>query len=545
MKQKMNKINKKEAIFAALLIIVLLIWMGSFVLADDTPQIVPAVTLSTLGVTNVGLLPSNPFYFSEEWMNTIQKIFATNPVSQSQLELQILNNKAAELLASSQLTPADPSALDTAINTYGNELQTMSSDISNINVKDSQTDSFFGALVAKLYLHYELLEQIEVQYGGDNGNVAAIQNQIEQIVDQVPVELTNSSNFQNILTNALGAQTDLGSQLRALPFLDALQENNSSQSVQSEIDQVRQSEVFGFEGRYDADGLSTDVIPGILSQLPVSNVSQIMLVGDLGSFVVDSNLSSYLNNLDSQLLVQASTSDELANSDVSSLDAYGETLLADIGTSDKTDEKTLESASSSLAQAKTDLANGLAGQAFAETQAATYSLDAILFTANGSTANSTSSVASLSNQLSAFENEAIAQGLSNVNDPKLFSLFNTTYSIVANNPSVSEVYQAEESLDEITFALGNAANGLSSALIPVPGEASLSNNTNLVPDFSTTSDSGIPQYCPEVYEPVCGVNDETYSNQCFENLAAVTTFSRGQCAPVTSTTTTSTPQTSN
>ena len=38
-----------------------------------------------------------------------------------------------------------------------------------------------------------------------------------------------------------------------------------------------------------------------------------------------------------------------------------------------------------------------------------------------------------------------------------------------------------------------------------------------------------PEFCPEVYSPVCGCNGETYSNECDANAAGVDVFASGKC----------------
>ena len=39
----------------------------------------------------------------------------------------------------------------------------------------------------------------------------------------------------------------------------------------------------------------------------------------------------------------------------------------------------------------------------------------------------------------------------------------------------------------------------------------------------------IPEFCPEIYGPVCGCNDQTYDNECFANAAGVSVASEGPC----------------
>ena len=40
-----------------------------------------------------------------------------------------------------------------------------------------------------------------------------------------------------------------------------------------------------------------------------------------------------------------------------------------------------------------------------------------------------------------------------------------------------------------------------------------------------------PMFCPEVYEPVCGVDGVTYSNSCFAGLENVQVAYEGECGP--------------
>ncbi len=39
----------------------------------------------------------------------------------------------------------------------------------------------------------------------------------------------------------------------------------------------------------------------------------------------------------------------------------------------------------------------------------------------------------------------------------------------------------------------------------------------------------IETICAEVYEPVCGCNNETYSNECYARKAGIVSFIDGEC----------------
>jgi hypothetical protein len=42
----------------------------------------------------------------------------------------------------------------------------------------------------------------------------------------------------------------------------------------------------------------------------------------------------------------------------------------------------------------------------------------------------------------------------------------------------------------------------------------------------------IPEFCPEIFSPVCGCDGQTYANGCFANSAGTSVASAGECAPL-------------
>ncbi len=56
------------------------------------------ITATDLGVSNVGTLPTSPLYFFKEWGRGIQRLFTFNPIKKVELELNITNVIAAEIL---------------------------------------------------------------------------------------------------------------------------------------------------------------------------------------------------------------------------------------------------------------------------------------------------------------------------------------------------------------------------------------------------------------------------------------------------------------
>lgn len=77
-----------------------------------------SISITDLGVENVGTLPSSHYYFFKEWKRGIERIFTFNTIAKAELELSITNEKAAEILAVEESEPNSSSGLITAVTNY-------------------------------------------------------------------------------------------------------------------------------------------------------------------------------------------------------------------------------------------------------------------------------------------------------------------------------------------------------------------------------------------------------------------------------------------
>ncbi len=53
---------------------------------------------------------------------------------------------------------------------------------------------------------------------------------------------------------------------------------------------------------------------------------------------------------------------------------------------------------------------------------------------------------------------------------------------------------------------------------------------NIDPDEPCKIDGLDGRVCIEVYEPVCGCNNQTYSNSCYAQSAGITSWTDGECS---------------
>ena len=120
------------------------------------------ITAADLGVARVGTLPTGRFYFLKEWRRGIQRFLTRNPVSQAQLELNITNQKAAELLRVSETQSADQAALTKAFNNYVEAQRRLRSHIEALKetAENPNVDRLIEQIVDRSARHERLFEQL-------------------------------------------------------------------------------------------------------------------------------------------------------------------------------------------------------------------------------------------------------------------------------------------------------------------------------------------------------------------------------------------------
>lgn len=75
-----------------------------------------------LGVRDPGILPTSKLYFLKEWSRGIQQFFTFDPAKKAELELQISNEKAAEIQKLKEREPQNKSAIERAISNYADNI---------------------------------------------------------------------------------------------------------------------------------------------------------------------------------------------------------------------------------------------------------------------------------------------------------------------------------------------------------------------------------------------------------------------------------------
>src|SRR3989338_8257978 len=98
-------------------------------------------------IENPGLLPTNPFYFLKRFRRLTQRAITVTSVKKAELELDILNQKAAEIKRLMEIVKSDREVLKDIADLYEESLGRLQSYLENIDAKSA--DALLNKLLQK------------------------------------------------------------------------------------------------------------------------------------------------------------------------------------------------------------------------------------------------------------------------------------------------------------------------------------------------------------------------------------------------------------
>ena len=137
-----------------------------------------------LGV-DPGTLPTSPFYFVKEWRRAIQRVFTFNAIKRADLELNILNERAAEAQKISEDDSQNIEAVKSALQNYieahnrlANKLKALKETSQNPNM-----DKLLDKLVEKTAKHKKLFEDVSKEFD-DNDEIKKLTKFAQDNLDE-------------------------------------------------------------------------------------------------------------------------------------------------------------------------------------------------------------------------------------------------------------------------------------------------------------------------------------------------------------------------
>jgi len=203
-------------VLAASLILVFI--LGSIALAQEIPEVTQdeEVTAQDLGISEPKVLPDSPFYFLKNWARTIGLFFAFSPAKKVELRLKIANEKLIEAKKLAEMKK-DPKLVEKTLNEFQNEIGKISKE-SGENLKQ-----FSEKLIHQQILHQKILQRLEKQVPPEV--YEKIKAQREKHLEKF-AEVMQKVESKNKIAEALGNELEKvkGSKFKEFKNLETLSE---------------------------------------------------------------------------------------------------------------------------------------------------------------------------------------------------------------------------------------------------------------------------------------------------------------------------------
>jgi hypothetical protein len=147
-----------------------------------------SVTTSDLGVSNPGLLPTNPFYFFKEFTRNVQRVFTFNPVAKAQLEVKIANEKVAEAKKIQETVPNDNNAIIKGVKNYQAAQERVNVSLEALKATASTTPGFeilMNSVATDVVSHQKVLDEIGIK--------ASDSTDVKNAVDSAKLKIDESA----------------------------------------------------------------------------------------------------------------------------------------------------------------------------------------------------------------------------------------------------------------------------------------------------------------------------------------------------------------
>ena len=325
----------KNIKFLFLILISSMLLTGVVFAQEDASQIIKnqEIKLEDLGVSSAGILPSNPFYFLKEWTRGIKKSFAFSAIKKAELQLEIVNERAAELKKLKEILSLDSKVLTSSLTLYKDSLDFLKEKIKNLNIEDSvvdsRNDSFLNRLSENTIKHIKLFSELK-EDGDDENNklLSELQEKTVEIIAEVPERLETSSEFKNRLEEIIKNQKN--DTLKEVTIIEVLNQfgEKMSKETRLELFKIKEDLLIKFQSRLQSEDFN-QVISEILTQLPGDPIRRVMMLDEIREGAINSEAKNEINLIRQELLTKAEDDGKIGKIQTENIIQEAEELLKD------------------------------------------------------------------------------------------------------------------------------------------------------------------------------------------------------------------------
>lgn len=468
---------------------------GGVALAQENSQVNQdeEVSAQDLGISEPKLLPDNPFYFFKNWVRDVQLFFAFNQVKKGELRLKFANEKIIEAQKLAELKK-EPKAIEKVLASFENDIAAIS------KLNGGELKQFSEKLIHQQLLHQRILQKLETQVPPEV--YQKIKENREKHLEKF-AEVMQKVETKDKIAEKLGDELEKikGSEFKDFKNLETLDEikDKMPADVQQKIEEKKTQITEKF--RKKLDGMTDeekDKFKTYLEEISGDKLKHLEIISNLEGDEISDKLKDVMEKAKENEIEEVgkeTISSDVAQNQIKKAEdeiAKAEEKIKTISEEEyggKAAKGLLELAKTHLDEAKKTFDEGKYGRAFGLSTAAYHE---------------------------ALNSERIVEKIDEIKK-----------SPEKMKEKMEKLYPGIELPKDIT-----------KCDIPLmkkcpKGEVMRVEKTEEgCPVFKCEAikeKQGKPEVCIQVWDPVCGKDGKTYSNECFAKVAGVEVDYKGIC----------------
>ncbi|MEK7478509.1 MAG: DUF5667 domain-containing protein, partial [Patescibacteria group bacterium] len=322
---------------------------------EDAIKIVKSqeVTTKDLGVSDPGMLPGNPFYFLKEWGREVKISFSFKAVKKAETQLQIVNERAAEIKKLKDLLPASNKSFVKSLDNYQKSIDLLNERIEDLSAPLSgagsppearlakggassgkgssslETDVFLNQLADSIIKQIKLFSEIKDGVGDKNkAKISELQEKITQIIADIPSKMETANDFKCRLEKVIKNQSD--NSLKEITISEILDRFNEKMSKEARIEllKIKENLLIKFQSRLQSEDFS-HALSEIMSELSGDSASKVKILDEIKEVVSDGETKNKLNLVRQNILDEAVINKQIRSGEAEKMIEDASVLLKD------------------------------------------------------------------------------------------------------------------------------------------------------------------------------------------------------------------------
>ncbi len=283
--------NLKKGLF-----LLLILFFASFGIEFASAE---EVTSSDFGIEQTGILPSNPFYFFKTWGRNIRQTFSFSDLARAELQLNILNEQAAEIRKLDELNVLKLEAFLRAVDNFEKGISALGLRMAVLKGVPG-ADKFVENFLDKALKYYDLLDVLVYKFENNQNadklreSVADSLDKLVEVVLVVPNNIVSTKKFMEGFELASSRQRSELREFRAVEFVDRM-ELQASADLLSAMLRLKDSLLLKFSGRLQAVKIGDSNIMNLLEGSTGDILLRLKVIDEAREKIVDSDIKNQIN----------------------------------------------------------------------------------------------------------------------------------------------------------------------------------------------------------------------------------------------------------